>query len=66
MMKKTATILAIVLTMLLICGSVSGAPTYWTDWTAASTGTPGSASGTITLPDGSTVDVSYTGEVTFA
>jgi len=38
----------------------------WTDWTSASSGNLGSASGTITLPDLSTVSVSYTGEVLFA
>lgn len=35
----------------------------WTNWTAATVGTPGTASGTITLPDSSTIGVSYTGEV---
>lgn len=59
-MKKTATILAIVLTMLLICGSVSGAPTYWTDWTAK---TANSATGVITLPDSTIVNVSYLGQI---
>jgi hypothetical protein len=39
---------------------------YWTDWTSATPGNPGSASGTITLPDLSTVTVSYTGEINFA
>ena len=37
----------------------------WTDWTSATTGTSGSATGTITMPSG-TVTVRYTGEVTFA
>jgi hypothetical protein len=35
----------------------------WTDWTAATIGTPGSASGTLTTGSGSTVAVSYSGEV---
>src|SRR6476469_7709222 len=35
----------------------------WTDWTAATTGNPGTATGTITLPDTSTIGVSYAGEV---
>jgi hypothetical protein len=35
----------------------------WADWTAATAGLPGSASATITLPDASTIGVSYAGEV---
>jgi hypothetical protein len=47
------------------------AQVYWTDWTSATpgpdtSGNPGLASGTITLPDLSTVTVSYTGEINFA
>jgi hypothetical protein len=38
---------------------------YWTSWTSATVGSPtgGSASGSITTPDG-TIDVTYSGEVT--
>jgi hypothetical protein len=35
---------------------------FWTDWTSASFGAPGSADGTLTLPSG-VVDINYTGEV---
>ena len=35
---------------------------FWTDWTSASFGAPGSADGTLTLPNGA-VDINYTGEV---
>jgi hypothetical protein len=39
---------------------------YWTDWTSATVGSPtgGSATGTITLPGGTTITVTYSGEVT--
>src|SRR5512143_4177454 len=49
-----------------LAGSATAATAYWTDWTSASTGTPGSAAGTITLPGPTTVGVSYAGEVYFA
>jgi len=40
---------------------------YWTDWTSAvESTTNGRATGTISLPDGSTVTVNLTGDVTFA
>ena len=40
---------------------------YWTDWTSAvESPTNGRATGTISLPDGSTVTVNLTGDVTFA
>jgi hypothetical protein len=35
---------------------------YWADWSAATAGNPGSASGTLTTPAG-TVNVTYEGEV---
>lgn len=38
---------------------------YWTDWTSATVGTTdGTAIGTITLPGGTTITVTYSGEVT--
>ncbi len=49
-----------------LAGSAAADPAYWTDWISATTGTPGSAAGTITLPGPATVDVSYSGEVYFA
>jgi hypothetical protein len=65
-MRKAMRVVSAFVVVLFVCASVHAAPTYWTDWTAATTGTPGSASGTITLPDTSTIDVRYAGEVTFA
>lgn len=44
------------------CGEIVS----WVDWTSATAGNPGSASGTVTLPDSSTVSVSYSGEIKFA
>ena len=38
---------------------------YWADWTAATTGAAGSASGTFTPPSGA-VQITYSGEVAFA
>jgi hypothetical protein len=44
----------------------SAAVVYWTDWTSATVGSPtgGSAAGTIALPGGTTITVTYSGEVT--
>ncbi len=40
---------------------------YWTEWTSKVVSpTNGSVTGTITLPDGTTVGVTFTGDVTFA
>ena len=43
--------------------SASAASVDWTDWTNATVGNPGAAQGTITLPDLSTISVSYSGQV---
>jgi len=48
--------------LILIAVPVHAAQVYWTDWTSRTFGTPGSASGTITLSGGG-IAVSYTGEV---
>ena len=40
-----------------------GATIYWTDWTSATVGTPGSASGSITFPGPFNIGVTYSGEV---
>lgn len=49
-------------TTLIVClvaaSTAMAAPVYWTDWTSA---TPGSVTGVITLPDLSTIGVTYTG-----
>ncbi len=46
-----------------VIGPIAGAQTVtWTDWTSVTQGTPGSASGTITI-GGQTVNVQYSGEV---
>jgi hypothetical protein len=52
---------------LLSCVSLacSAAPVAWTDWTSVTPGAGGSASGVITLPDASTVNVSYQGGLYF-
>jgi PEP-CTERM motif len=44
----------------------SAAVVYWTDWISATVGSPtgGSAGGTISLPGGTTITVTYSGEVT--
>ena len=54
----------LVLALYLGWGSISwGGYVSWTDWTSATVGSSGSASGTITLPDTSTVSISYSGQV---
>jgi hypothetical protein len=51
--------------LLVAAQPVSAAVVYWTDWTNATVGTTdGSAGGTITLPGGTTITVTYSGEVT--
>jgi PEP-CTERM motif-containing protein len=52
----------IVLTM---AQAAFGATIYWTDWTSATPGSPGSATGTITGATISPVTVAYSGELTF-
>lgn len=66
-MKRRAFLFTSVCVWLFVCvqGSLAG-PVYWTDWTSASAGNPGSAIGMITLPDSSTVSVTYRGEIAFA
>lgn len=51
---------------LLLAGTLQpafGATVSWTDWTTATSGNPGSASGTIALPGFGSFSVSYTGEI---
>jgi len=45
---------------------VSALNVSYADWTSATAGAAGTAAGVITLPDASTVGVSYTGDVAFA
>jgi hypothetical protein len=45
--------------------SSQAAPIFWTDWTAATAGNPGSATGTLAT-SGGPVAVSYSGNLTFA
>ncbi len=56
MIKKITTIVTIFFAGLLIASVASAVPYYYTDWTAADVN-GGTASGTITLPDSSTVAV---------
>jgi hypothetical protein len=46
--------------------TVFAAPVVWTDWTAATNGNTGAASGIITPSAGPSIDVAYSGEVFFA
>jgi hypothetical protein len=52
-----------VIVLLITCLPLSAATISYVDWTAATVGTPGSATGVITLPDLSTVIVTYAGDV---
>lgn len=45
------------------CGSAFGAPVSWANWTSATSGLNGAASGSIALDGGASVGVSYAGEV---
>jgi len=67
-MRRRSDLIQVVAACVLfgLVGSAAAAPVYWTDWTSATTGTPGSAAGVVTLPGPSTVNVGYTGEVYFA
>jgi hypothetical protein len=49
--------------LFITCVPLSAATIFYVDWTAATVGTPGSATGVITLPDLSTVTVTYAGDV---
>jgi hypothetical protein len=49
--------------LLLLSQQASAALISWTDWTAATPGAAGTATGTIKLPDLSTIGVNYNGEV---
>ena len=53
-------VLAVALSLLALPASAD--TIYWTNWTAQNPGSPGSAIGTVTFPDGS-VTVTYSGEV---
>jgi hypothetical protein len=62
---------ALVATGLLALAGLTAAPAmalpvYWADWTAATTGASGSAQGTITVDNGDTVGVTYSGDLAFA
>lgn len=58
-------LLGIFCCMILACSNISHAAAMWTDWTAATNGQPGSASGTLATTGGP-VAVTYAGEVLFA
>ncbi|MBF0413329.1 MAG: VPLPA-CTERM sorting domain-containing protein [Desulfamplus sp.] len=63
MKKNLIAIMAIGVFMFGMLSTVEAATIGWTDWTSKTAGNPGSAAGTITLPDGKSVNVSYTGEL---
>ena len=48
----------------LLCSPAGAAPVIWADWTAATAGVNGSASGFFDL--GTDINISYTGEIQFA
>lgn len=58
-----AGVIAVTTSTLALANPASAAQVFWTDWTSLTLGTPGSATGVITLGDGSTVNVTYSGEV---
>lgn len=58
MKKKSTLIAAMLLASLSIASVASAVPYYYTDWTSANAA-GGTASGTITLPDASTVTVDF-------
>jgi hypothetical protein len=67
-MKRTLFVRGMLISLLLfVCAAVPalGATINWVDWTSATSGLPGSASGTMNY-DGGSVGVSYTGEVSWA
>jgi hypothetical protein len=51
--------------LLALAGTVTAAPVYWSDWTAATPGDPDTVVGTITGA-GPAVEVTYTGDYLFA
>jgi hypothetical protein len=66
-MNKKSMQLTVAAVLMLMLGSTGfGQIVYWTNWTSATAGNAGSAAGTITLQDLSTVQVSYTGDISFA
>lgn len=52
--------------LLALAGSAVAAPTYWTDWTLATPGSPDTVTGTIATPGAGSVGVTYTGDYAFA
>jgi len=52
--------------LLGLAGSVTAAPVYWADWTAATPGNPDTVVGAMTVPGLGPVGVTYTGDYTFA
>jgi hypothetical protein len=52
--------------LLGLAGTVTAAPVYWTDWTWARRGAPGTVIGNAAVPGIGSVGVTYTGEVVFA
>ena len=65
-MKKGSRVWIISLLFLasvLINGAAQAETIGWTQWSSMSYGKPGQALGTITLPGGAIIDVTYTGEI---
>ncbi len=63
MMKRSLGCFALALGVMMAGSPASAVVISWTDWTSATLGYPGSATGTITLPGFGSIGVTYTGEV---
>jgi hypothetical protein len=63
--RHVQTLLLIVFLCLCSGLPLSAAPVLWTDWTSATSGPSGSASGVLNIGT-TTVNVSYSGEIAFA
>jgi len=61
-MRKKIVNALVVATLTLVASTALAVPVNWTDWTAATVGNSGSATGSITIGS-QTIGVSYTGQV---
>lgn len=57
---------AIIIISLANAPCAFGAPYSWVDWVSATSGSPGSATGTITFFNSSLININYSGELYFA
>ncbi len=66
MYTKRAFVMVAAACLLALAGTVTAAPVYWADWTAATPGDPDSVIGAITGAGPGPVEVRYTGNYLFA